>query len=410
MSQQGGLLLPKKRQRRNVDTKTSISCTECFRRRKRCGAKRPCAACLRRGCAYLCVDRSDSQTSSREYTKRVKIADTSAIVAVPANSELGPVIFLNAEESEKHLNRIRDQDVRSSDRFQLVMDLVHSRRTGPLNVFGNGFPNQLQLPEDIYYSSIWHESPSEDWRPLIHYYHKDCSSEFLADMLLKNPITWRVFQSLILGTLGLGNATSFQKEVTQKAMRSSDINEVDKQLIQGKSNFVPFEHHKASIALNCRSDLKAGDEEEEEIIKSIFNVQTLENSDIAILKTWDFLEPNGMHFNALIECNPVFEALIGVSLMEIAQLLSALRGLRFIGAIFWGLEKRFWTKLFKFIIGSLFKRPVWMTEIVDIRNRTGESIPCLGHIFASYDKTSGVRTCITFCWKPLSPTFCLKLN
>jgi hypothetical protein len=328
------------------------------------------------------------------------------VLPVPRN---GIIIYLDQDASGKAkdlLHQIKDEEKWIIDRSAVVKQLTLFSK---LNVFGNGLPSALTLRGDVYYTSIWHHQPTEDCRGYLREYCFEKSPDFLANTLLFNPLAWRILLSSCQGLFGVSGAEIFHQSAVRKAILSPELDDTDKGLIKAMVNYTKFDHTKASVALLCNSEIEMT-AEDEEIVKSIFNVQTINGSDIGILRTCDLIDPSGQWFNSLVEGNPALESILGVSMKHFAEMLYALKDFHIFGAIFWGFDLNHWPLLFEFSVGSAFKRPAWVTEVINLRNGAGDPIPCLMHAFASYDKISGARTAITFCVKPLSPTFKPNLN
>jgi hypothetical protein len=399
---------PQTRKQKRVVAATKVSCTECYRRRQRCDSQRPCPRCVQRGVGHLCIDRTHI------IRETCKSTDSSlAASSMEISSMDGMVIYLDQTEMKNAhglLGQIKDDGKGQFDRSVMVQQLVlYSRAPWITNVFGNGLPGgKIALRNDVFYSTLWSIQPPEEWRDHIRGYYFEKSADFLANTLLTNPISWRLLLSNCEGLFGITGTEVFHKSVIRKAISSEDISETDKELIQAMQNYVRFDYFKASVALMCNPAIEMS-LEEEEIVKTLFNIETITGSDIAILKSYELMDQSGQWINTLVECNPALENLLGVSMKVIADIVYALKDIPIFGALFWSFDVKHWPMLFEFSIGSTFKRPTWITEIVDLRTSTGASISCLMHAFASYDKPSGVRTSRTFCIKPLSPTFKPKL-
>jgi hypothetical protein len=147
------------------------------------------------------------------------------------------------------------------------------------------------------------------------------------------------------------------------------------------------------------------DTEDAELIKSIFSVRDLENSDIAIMRATEFFDLEEFRFKLVVEVNDAADKLVGIKLEKFSQIAMAGTGMFRILSLFWTFDKSFWSKLTRFFIGSTFSQPSRDTDIAICRNVKGECIPCLVHLFASYDPDSGVRTAVSWCARPLSPSF-----
>jgi hypothetical protein len=403
------------RKRKRIIT-TKVSCTECFRRRQRCDPERPCSRCMQRGIGHLCVDRIQVW-DTRRLNRATSIDSTRAAgsrssrsSSVEISGNGGTVIYLDFTEvknARELLEQIKDVEKRQFERSGMIQQLLLYSKTPWTNVFGNGLPGRISVRNDVFYSTLWQIKPPEEWRQLVRGYYFEKSADYLANTLLTNPVAWRYFLSNCQALLGIEGAETFHKCVVRKALSHTELSDSDKMLLQAMENYIKFDHLKGSAALMCNPVVQMS-QEEEEIIKMIFNVESIEGSDIAILRSEELLDPSGQWINSLVECNPALEGLLGVSMKVFADIMYSLRDVPVFGALYWGFDFKFWSMLFEFSVGSAFKKPAWITEIVNLRTGTGEIVPCLMHAFASYDKISGVRNSVTYCSKPLSPTFSPK--
>jgi hypothetical protein len=356
----------------------------------------------------LCVDRVQAWENKPKRLKTKKVVET-AEVDGEDDTWTGNIIYLeedDAARAKELLKQIKDEGKWIFDRSVIVHQLIlFSKLPASLtNVFGNGLPEKIALRNDVFYSTLWNTQPPEEWREYVRSYCFEKSPDFLADTLLKNPIAWRILLSSCQDLFGNAGAAVFHKSAIRKAITAPDLNDTDKQLIQAMEDYVRFEYDKSSLALLCNPNDIQMSPEEEEIVKIVFNVETINGSDIGILKSYDFIDPSGQWFNSLVECNPALEVLLGVRMKVFAEMLYGLKDVPICDAIYWAFDFPYWAMLFEFSVGSAFKRPAWISEIVKVRTGSGELVPCLMHAFASYDM-AGVRVSTTICIKPLSPTF-----
>jgi hypothetical protein len=151
------------------------------------------------------------------------------------------------------------------------------------------------------------------------------------------------------------------------------------------------------------------DEEETERIKAIFDVSDVQNSDLAIMRSGEFFDMKAFSFKLVVEANDKTEALLGIQVDEFSRIVWKAVGMFKVAPIFWNLDKSYWPKMAQFMVGSVFAQPAQDTDIIIFRNSKGESIPCLVHIFASYDAQTKVRTAVSWCARPFSSRFCPPL-
>jgi hypothetical protein len=255
--------------------------------------------------------------------------------------------------------------------------------------------------QENYYTSFWMQGYTQDVLEMALSYPGQFSLRFLSDYLTRFPECWPRFVCNLESLLGSSIAQQVHDTVIGHIL-CQGMCTPNQETVEVLKNYKPF---KPPIVMFVRGESIDYDPEETALIKSIFGVKDLKNSDIAMTKTSEFFDPDEFRFKLVIEVNEAAIQLLGINLEDYAKVAMTAAGMIRIKLLYWPYDKTYWAKLTRFWVGSFFKQPTHDTDITIWRNAKGDRIPCLIHFFASYDPDSGVRTAASCCLRPLSSTF-----
>jgi hypothetical protein len=317
------------------------------------------------------------------------------------------VLFLQ-DSRNVELTELWDQVTSSSshmfDKSKQVGSLVQQGRLY-WDVLRSGLPASREVSEvhHNYFTSLWLEPRPTELIELATNYDQRFSGDFFAEFLLTQPISWRWFIQVCQFMLGSsGYTNSFTKIIRKSITQSSDVNSLDKRMLNTMNCINGFTRIMAVFTINENIKLSA---EEDAIVKDLFNISEIPGSEVAMFRCWEVIDLETNSFNVLTEANSACQHLIGYSVKDLAEIMKAGSGLYYVEPLYWIFDRPYWEKIGAFMLGSIFKQPTWMTDVIGIRDAQGERIDCLVHMFASYEEASGTRSAITVTMKPFSPTF-----
>eukprot|EP00475_Leptophrys_vorax_P032823 TRINITY_DN5116_c0_g1_i1.p1 TRINITY_DN5116_c0_g1~~TRINITY_DN5116_c0_g1_i1.p1 ORF type:complete len:386 (-),score=90.00 TRINITY_DN5116_c0_g1_i1:62-1219(-) len=365
------------------------ACQQCKTRKQKCSEERPCSNCTKRGVPQLCTDSPPPTTTQQSSTGNKN-----------NNAEN------NEDELPKATRRRLSFGKKIFPRNQFLLRYASEASDGgghkiqrPLSSFCASFPDRS------YFTSLWVKHLPKQDMDLVVNYHWKYPLGFIAEFLLKRPLSWKWFVSTLQGFIGPIGSDVIHHQVLRSILekQQDELDEFDKKILTVmKEEKISFGTQQHTFITKEKISMSP---EEEEIVKSLFNVQCLENSDIGIYRSIERFNLETRTFEITTEANAAASLLLGMPLEQFVALVQAGRGLFSVPFSHWPYDPDFWPLISDFILGSVFKSPSWMTEVVMFRDVKGQKIPCLMHAFASYDESLGVRTALTHCVKPLSKTF-----
>eukprot|EP00475_Leptophrys_vorax_P037241 TRINITY_DN6394_c0_g1_i1.p1 TRINITY_DN6394_c0_g1~~TRINITY_DN6394_c0_g1_i1.p1 ORF type:complete len:368 (+),score=53.52 TRINITY_DN6394_c0_g1_i1:79-1182(+) len=350
------------------------ACSECSRRKQRCDEKRPCSRCIMRHVPELCIYPKEEPVnplshfvSNMGYHVRTAYLAQDENTVIPLNNpfEIPPTLVAVAQQIINHLPR-------------------------PLFPISYPFSGR-----ENYYTSLWLQPRPESVLEIAREYPKRFSANYFLETLIDRPLGWK----------WLLHCLEFMSDpATTKHVHDQIIRKVGDYFsnVPAEATYQRFSAFAMVFSTTEKIHMSA---EEEEIVKSLFGVQTLENCDIAITRSYEFLDVQDNHtFKVLVEANSAFENLRGCSLHGEVELLALGKGLFGTPSLLWNFHENYWPMIADIFLGSLLRNPAWVTDVVHVRNTNGDTIECLMHVFASYSD-EGVRTALTWCFKPRSATY-----
>jgi hypothetical protein len=251
-------------------------------------------------------------------------------------------------------------------------------------------------------TSLWIEPLSKEVIDAAMKFTVKFSGAYFADFLIQQPLSWKWFIHSLEFILDSPTTKLLHDRIIQRAIDDESVDDSSKGLLAAMKCF-PGLNRPTMVFMKGSRFLMSP--EEEQIVKTLFNVNSIENSDVAIYQIREFFDADTMSFKLLVEMNEAMERLLNLRAGDFAQTIHAGRGLFRVGPLFWSYEKPFWPIAAEYLLGSVFRQPVFMTHIVNVMTSQGKKVPSLLHAFASYDSEFGVRTSTTVCHKPLSATF-----
>jgi hypothetical protein len=412
--------LPKGRKRKlnlsaSNSTATTVSaCGPCSRRRQKCDDNRPCSRCIVKGCEDECINSDDAPPPK---VKEEVPPPPSTLSPAKASKQKDSDYVLPGKLRGRRKNLMSDLEVamipvdQSASRELLLESIGES--SSPLTwsrTFSDFFRiakwNLIRLGalylQQNHLTSLWVEPlPKEVFRVAMEFPNR-YSGAFFADFLIHQPLSWKWFLHSLEFLLDSPTTKLLQERIIQRAIDDATVDDLSRQMLVTMKEFPGF--NKPTLVFMRNNHLKLS-EEEKNIINSLFNVNSIEDSDVAMYQIREFFDTDTMSFKVLVELNEQMEALGGLPLKTFAEFVHAGRGLFKVGPLFWNYDKPFWPQLTEFCLGSVFHKPVFLTTVVDVMTCFGTKVPSLIHAFASYDTEFGIRTAITICLKPFSQTF-----
>jgi hypothetical protein len=366
------------------------ACEPCRKRKQKCFETRPCARCIARGCEDLCIKSSivKAKTNSKRESKlleprkmrsrrRTLLGDVEVALIPFETANFKDVLTSNSPLSKKMI-----------DFFQLAKwNLVN---LGAFSLKQN------------YFTSLWIEPLPNEILDIANSFPDRYTGAQFADFLLRQPLSWKWFLHALEFAFDSKTTKYVQHKIIKKALEDPDVDELSREMLVALKDFPGL--NQLSLVYMKVSEVVMS-EEESEIVRTLFNVHNIEGSDIAMVQVREFFDMETMSFKVLIEMNEEFERVLELPLKDYVEIVHAGRGLFSVGPRYWVYDKGFWPEMTELWLGSIFRDPVFITDIVNVMTVEGKKVPSLLHSFVSYDSEYGVRTALTVCLKPLSPTF-----
>jgi len=255
-------------------------------------------------------------------------------------------------------------------------------------------PQELRFPfqetQKNYFTSIWLQPHPTADTEIVHYYPQRYSAEFYKEYVLNHPISWKWFLYSLEFVVDSPTVKRLHERVVDRVLNETLLDPVSQKMLIALKDSEHYYSQPAMVFVTTNNINFSA--EEQEIIKAIFNVEDLNTSDVAMIRCSEFFDSKTLHFKMVVEGNICLEQLVAISLKEFAETLMSGRGLFRVAPLFWTFDPTYWPKIVEFLLGSVFRQPAYITDIFIIRDSKGERIPCLMHLFASYDSNVGVRT------------------
>jgi hypothetical protein len=382
-----------------------VACYPCRKRKQKCDEARPCTRCVSRGCEEACLNaQSPSRFKLHEEQEQQQDEEVDEL-SLPGKlrtrrktlmSDLEVAILpVDMSETRELLLESRVQDGNPLTWSSAIAHFWRSARWNLIRL------SAMCLPQ-TYLTSLWVEPLPKEVVEAAMKFPTKFSGTFFADFLMQQPLSWKWFLHSLEFILDSPTTKLLHDRIIQRAIDDAEVDELSRDMLLAMKTFPGLNRPTLVFMKGSRFKMTR---EENEIICSLFNVNSIEDSDVAIYQIREFFDAETMSFKILVELNEGMERILNLQAKDFAETIHAGRGLFRVGPLFWSYEKSFWPTITDFLLGSVFREPVFMTQIVNMMTCEGKAVPSLIHAFASFDSEFGVRTSTTVCHKPLSRTF-----
>jgi hypothetical protein len=358
-------VLPKKGSSRPI-RKMRVACAVCQSNKQKCDAQRPCSRCVAKGKPHLCYDRNQDSISAE-----------AADIALPDTMpELPPK--------------------RAYKKRKAATEAVHEETV----------PETLHGIYHLMSESIM-EALVESIPESVKNIHEEKSPLFIRDWVLHHTNSWKMYLATMKKFLGEKKLEDIKRSI-RTSIELVVCMEEDKYfgaaLLQWIDELELF--NISSYAAETVNTFPFTLEELNHII-SVFNVQNVFQSDLAIIRCSSCFQMNSNDVSFVMQANPNFERMIGLSFSQLANLAMEKKQSsdHDLPPFVWFMTKDSWHDYTKFMVLSYFQKMTVSKVKLTMAHRDGRQFPCFVLLIASYDANLQVRNAVTMVMKPLSVTF-----
>jgi hypothetical protein len=395
-------------------TRVANPCQHCQRARRKCEETRPCSRCVSRGMEDSCTTENTGEPSSTSSgnagSVKLEVAeelDTEKLLSVitgpvsDRNIKTLGVTLLPPELVRSELSKASNFAIPSN--LKSIIDQFTSVwRDSKFSLSLGGVQYPFSPEQESYYSSLWLQPYTAGVLETAKMFAQEFSADFFAQFLLKYPLSWKWFLYCLEFVLGSSSCQVVHECLVQRILDEAALTPEERTHAMLLKKFDKF--NAPSMTFVQTNDVGFS-EEEIKILEAIFEVPDLMKSDVSMIRCTEFYDAVENSFKIVVEGNDFSSRTLGMSISEFGRTVWTGVGMFQIAPIFWSFDKYYWPRITKFLLGSAFGQFQRETDIVIFRNAKGESIPCLVHLFASYDIYSGARSAVSWCARPLSPKF-----
>jgi hypothetical protein len=269
-------------------TRIRVACIPCKLDKLRCDRERPCSRCQSKGKVHLCIDRP-IESSAAEPLKAVEVE-----------------VKLTKRPYRKRANRSTG-------------DLQASKSKKPKQTDSSNASSTGSVTEDVPSGEAFKMMFSLLLKPTYTQFIEQSSPLWMKELITEKTDLWRRFLTKLRSIFPMNEALEMKEKII-KAAASTAPDEVSfHQCIESFSKITWFEMGNLIVD---KSEQFRISPETFQIIKRTFNIDSLDNSDLAIAQTSHFIDSEGLM--AARQCNNEnLERLMGRDIHSFGPVINA---------------------------------------------------------------------------------------
>jgi hypothetical protein len=340
-----------------------VACVVCKIKKLGCDESRPCKKCVSKGVAHLCTDRPEV------FDKEV------------------------LESTEKQVTKRKYKKRKSKDPVGGNIDLaVFVPRTllTSLDKAAGLKRNFVQTVRDLYME-----------------YHMQKSPFYFRDLILERTNAWRTMQTFMGIAFEKDCVEELRSEIVNAAVATTILDSEMSGLMEERVRCSQFAFHFGEPKVENDFGFS---EETYGIIQRAFNVLDVYSADLAIFDMrFELLDRDTLQVG--LQCNEHFETVCDRRISDFREYLQVFQTRKDLlpTPIAYFISQEFWREFAEFGIKSCLLELFVKTSKVTVINYRGDEIPCVVLMTAEADHSTSIRTRVSFCLRPVSLLFDLKL-